>query len=134
MGTRTVIPGSRSRVSRRWAVAALLATVSMLALAGCATNPPYIVSVPGTYTIDFSAPTVEYPQGSAPVATVVMCVEEPTAVGLTSGVPLEEATLEWSGSTFTFPTPVLQPGCGNLRLVVPCCFVPPTVQITLTEL
>lgn len=121
------------RRRRAWSAAAAVVAVVAVLGAGCATNPPYTVTVPGTYTIDFSAPTLSYPQGWAPVAKVVMCVSEPTAVALSSDFPLDQATVEWAGTTHTFPTPTLDPGCGTLRLVVPCCYVPESVRITLSK-
>lgn len=125
--------GTHRRRRRAWVgITAVVAAVTLLG-AGCAANPPYTVTVPGTYTIDFSAPTLSYPQGWAPVAKVVMCVNEPTAVALSSDFPLDQATVEWAGTTHTFPTPTLDPGCGTLRLVVPCCYVPKSVRITLSR-
>lgn len=41
--------------------------------------------------------------------------------------------MEWAGTTHTFPTPTLDPGCGTLRLVVPCCYDPKSVRITLSR-
>jgi hypothetical protein len=126
------IPARRAAGLRRAAAAS--AVLALLGLAGaCATSPPHIVSVPGTYEVDLSAPTLEYPQGGAPVAKVVMCVGSPTAVAMSADAPLDSATVEWASGTFDFPTPVLQPGCGQLRLVVECCVIPPTVRITLSE-
>lgn len=126
-------PTTSGRVRRRAAAVAVAAIALVAGATGCATNPPHTVSVPGTYTVDFSAPTISYPQGGAPVAKVVMCLTEPTAVDLSSSPALDQATVEWSTGTHAFPTPVLPPGCGTLRLVVPCCYVPPTVQITLSK-
>ncbi len=110
------------------AAAALLAVV---ATAGCAYNPPGAVWVPGTYQIDLWASTASYPQGHAPVGKVAVCVDEPTAIGFSGGY---ETQITWGGSTYTTsPTPVVGPGCGELRVTVDCCYVPNHVTVTLTK-
>jgi len=122
----------RSHVARRVFVA--VAAVALLGfVSGCATNPPHVVQVPGTYVVNLAAPTAEYPQGGAPVGKVLMCVDAPTAVDLSADVELDSAVVQWSSGTYDFPTPVLQPGCGQLRFVVECCIVPSTVRITLSK-
>lgn len=45
-----------------------------------------------------------------------------------------ETTITWAGTTYTSsPTPVLGPGCGELRVIVDCCYVPNYVTVTLTK-
>ena len=130
-------PESR-RSGRRPASRTALAIVGLIALvglgSGCATRPPHDITAPGTYTIDFSAPTLWNPQGFSPASQVVVCIDRAMALGFSSDTNLYEAKVEWSDGTHHFPTPVLQPGCGLLRLVVPCCYVPPSVEVTLSEL
>ena len=101
------------------------------ATAGCAYNPPGAVWVPGTYQIDLWASTVGYPQGHAPIGKVAVCTNEATAIGFSGGY---QTTITWAGTTYdTSPTPVLGPGCGELRVVVDCCYVPNYVTVTLTK-
>jgi len=136
MDTQTLrSPARRHRRVGRTALAVASVVALVTLAAGCVTNPPYQVSVPGTYTVDFFAPTLSYPQGGAPVAKVAVCMDTASAIGIEiTGGSMERVELDWNGSTYHFPTPVLQPGCGLLRLTVTCCFVPHYVQVTLSKL
>ena len=128
--TKTTPTRPRGRRPTRFALAAA-ALVAVMASAGCAYNPPGAVWVPGTYQVDLWASTIGYPQGHAPVGKVAVCVDEPTAIGFSGGY---QTTITWAGTTYiTSPTPVLGPGCGELRVIVDCCYVPNYVTVTLTK-
>ena len=113
-------------------------------LAGCASTPRAVLNVPGTYTADLWTPTLQYPQGG-PVASVLMCLDEPSAVELFTAPgsmgSLWAISLDWGGTLYDdrdlndpyssayLLTPVLQPGCGLLTFTDGCCHVDHYVTI-----
>lgn len=137
---------ARTTRSARALVAAAAATVLLAAgLAGCAGAPRAVLQVPGTYVADLWTPTIEYPTGG-PTATVLMCLDEASAVHLATGAGGEGSVgtirLEWAGALYTEPgngsaitltTPVLQPGCGLLTFGVDCCHVDHYLAIEATK-
>jgi len=97
--------------------------------------------VPGNYVADLWVPTVD---GSA-FASVLMCIDEPSAVFLETGVGGEGRVgvidLDWDGTEYratdpsgvTLTTPVLQPGCGLLTFGPDCCHVDHYLAIQATK-
>ena len=145
--TKPVLRTSRTRRrSTRTALAASAAVVLLAAgLAGCSGAPRAVFNVPGTYVADLWAPTVENPSGG-PSATVLMCLDEASAVHLKTGQGSEGGIgtirLDWqgtlysapsNGSTITYTTPVLQPGCGLLTFGVDCCHVDHYLAVEATK-
>ena len=132
----------KGRTSRLLAAAIALLVSGLLA--GCTTNPPQaVLNVPGNYVADLWAT----PQGlDATKATVVMCLDEASAVFLETGDGSEgfvgSIKLDWAGVTYeaaaggdpvTMTTPVLQPGCGQLTFGVDCCHVDHYLAIKATK-
>ncbi len=137
-------PG-RPRAGRRRAAALAALLLAGGVLASCTSTPRAVLNVPGNYVADLSVPTLEYP-GGAPVATVVMCLDTASAVKLETGAGGEGGIgyyrLDWNGalysepgngSTVTFTTPVLQPGCGLLTFGPDCCHVDHYLAIRATK-
>ena len=123
------------------------AVITLLAagVAGCSSSPRAVLNVPGTYRADLWAPTLDQPSGSG-YATVLMCLDEESAVHLATGPGSEGGVgtirLEWAGTVYTAPsvgdtitytTPVLQPGCGLLTFGVDCCHVDHYLAIEATK-
>ncbi len=105
-------------------------------LAGCGANPPFVLQVPGTYHIDNSEPPFQ--SGSL---RVTVCLDSPSSIEFEldwftpkgGGYAPE---LHWQGQTFTtadLPTPVLQPGCGELTALPTddCCYLADYWTVTL---
>jgi hypothetical protein len=131
---RFTLPGSgRPRHARRRMRIALAAGSALVAaaLAGCAPGSPQaLLFVPGNYVAKLNG------QASA---TVIMCLDEPSAVLLETGLGgdglIGKIALDWSGTVHsvtapgngvgpvTLTTPVLQPGCGTLEFWVDCCHI-----------
>jgi hypothetical protein len=124
--------GRRLRIAGA-TVIALITTI----LVGCAPGSPQAVLwVPGTYVANLLAPPLGHPNGQAG-ATVLMCLDEPSAVRLETGPGgdgwVGKIDLDWSGTLHsatapgggvgpvTLTTPVLEPGCGTLQFWVDCC-------------
>ena len=140
---RRATAGRRS--TRRVLAVGLAAVLLAAGLAGCASTPRAVLHVPGTYVADLWAPTIDRPSGG-PTATVLMCLDEASAVHLATGAGSEGGVgtirLDWSGtlyeapsngSTITYTTPVLQPGCGLLTFGVDCCHVDHYLAIEATK-
>lgn len=150
MTATTAMTAERRRVRGRRSTRSVLAVgaaVTLLAagLAGCAAAPRAVLNVPGTYVADLWAPTIDRPSGG-PSATVVMCLDEASAVHLATGPGSEGGVgsihLDWQGTlysapgngeTITYTTPVLQPGCGLLTFGVDCCHVDHHLAIRATK-
>lgn len=129
--------GERSRRNRLLRPAAVAAAALLLGvLAGCGYNPPFVLHVPGTYRIDNTEPPFQ--SGSL---RVVVCLDSPSSVEFEldwftpkgGGYAPE---LHWYGQTFTssdLPTPVLQPGCGELTALPTgdCCYLADYWIVTL---
>ncbi len=146
----TTSPVPERRLRGRRSTRSLLAAgavVTLLAagVAGCSSSPRAVLNVPGTYVADLWAPTIDRPSGG-PTATVLMCLDEASAVHLKTGQGSEGGVgtirLEWSGTlyaapsngdTITYTTPVLQPGCGWLTFGVDCCHVDHYLAIEATK-
>lgn len=115
-------------------------------LAACTPQVPQaVLNVPGSATVSFE-PSLVNPNG-APWGTVVMCLDEATAVQLDFSWSVGY-TLNWQGTQYTslpdpigvssYTTPVLQPGCGTLGVGhTPCyqfCYPRPShITITATK-
>lgn len=136
--------GPRSR-NRLIAAAAAIALATGL-LAGCAGAPSAIINVPGSYTADLWAPTLETPQGRAPTKRVLVCLDTESALefSLTSeGLPYINGyihILDWPGQPElpenfgpSYTSPVLQPGCGLVVFGTDCCFIPNFITLTVTK-
>ena len=147
----TTIGSGRSaapRRRRRTAAVALIGAVGLLAgvLSACTGNTPQaVLNVPGNYVADLWNPPPGYLSGS-PGATVLMCLDEASAVHLETGDGGQGSVgvirLEWAGTTYSPPsngspvtltTPVLQPGCGTLYFAVDCCHVDNYLAIKATK-
>lgn len=140
MGRSTESP--RGRTARMVGVVAIALLLSGF-LAGCSTNPPQaVLNVPGNYIADLWATPATNPSN----ATVLMCLDEASAVFLETGDGSEgyvgSIVLEWAGTTYTevaggdpvtMTTPVLQPGCGLLTFGVDCCYVDHYLAIKATK-
>ena len=143
----TIRSHTRHHLSTRTSIAVAF-TVALLGgvLAACtpATTPRAVLNVPGTYVADLWGP--DPGTTSSPDATVVMCLDAPSAVFLETGPGSEGAVgtikLDWAGahyeapsfgSAVTLTTPVLQPGCGLLTFGVDCCHVDHYLAIKATK-
>lgn len=134
----------RSRRRRPTMLLAGILAVLSIVFMSCTTNPPQaVLNVPGTYVADLWA-TPEWQNPSE--ATVLMCLDEASAVFLETGPGSEGSVgsieLEWAGSTYaasdfgnpvTLTTPVLQPGCGLLTFGVDCCHIDHYLAIKATK-
>ena len=129
---------SRHHPTRRLTIA--LAVAAVLAaglLTGCSAAPQGVLNVPGTFTVTLRQPTIDTPTGAASGA-LVMCLDESSAVQVTAYGSLR---VEWYGSTYsaensgivTLTTPVIQAGCGYVRVGATCCSIPPYIVVTATK-
>jgi hypothetical protein len=132
----------RRRRPARASIASALAVGLLLGvLCGCTTTPRAVLNVPGTYVADLWIPTLNGGAG----ATVLMCLDEPSAVLLETGDGSEGwvglIELNWAGTVYrefertavTLTTPVLQPGCGTLTFGPDCCHVDHYLAIRATK-
>ena len=136
----------RSRRGRRRLTGTAVNVALAALLLGCAPGTPQaVLNVPGTYVANLLSPPLGYPNG-LPYATVLMCLDEPSAVfletGPGSGGWVGSIELEWSGTVYatsgtggavTLTTPVLEPGCGRLEFGVDCCHVDNYLAIQATK-
>ena len=140
---RAGVPGRR----RRTAVLAVVGAVGLLAgvLSACTANTPQaVLHVPGNYVANLWSPPPGYTAG--PGATVLMCLDEASAVHLETGDGSQGSVgvirLDWAGTLYsapsdgnavTYTTPVLSPGCGTLYFGVDCCHVDNYLAIRATK-
>lgn len=139
---------ARRRSRRRRLTSALAIAFAATLLAACspATTPRAVLNVPGVYVADLWGP--DPGTTSSPNATIIMCLDTPSAVFLETGPGSEGAVgiikLDWAGTLYqafnpggagavTLTTPVLQPGCGTLTFGVDCCHVDHYLAIKATK-
>jgi hypothetical protein len=139
----TLAPSGTRRRRSMLSMLSMFFAVALLGgvLASCTTTPQAVMNVPGNYVADLWAPTLN---GGA-AATVLMCLDEPSAVLLQTGDGGEGSvgsiTLNWAGTTYqvsdfdavTLTTPILQLGCGTLTFGVDCCHVDHYLAIKATK-
>lgn len=143
--TQTVRASSAVRPRRTTLVVAVSLAFVAATLTGCSSTPRSVLNVPGSYVADLWQPTIDWPSGG-PTASVLMCLDEESAVHLETGPGssggVGSIRLEWAGTTYTAPsngstitytTPVLQPGCGMLTFGVDCCHVDHYLAIQATK-
>ena len=136
----------RPRSQRLRVTGALMAVGLLAVLAGCTPGSPQaVLNVPGTYVADLQHPPIGIPPGDV-YATVLMCLDTRSAVFQDTGPggdgSVGSIRLEWVGAVFpspsasgpaTLPTPVLEPGCGQLTFGVDCCRVEHFLAIRATK-